>query len=382
MAKIKKDKTRSKAILSKVKIDEGETLHIGIDTHKRKYDIAIWSVERDTLLLTWVQHPSSKGLIDRLAPIRGHVKRIVYEAGPTGFSLARALCQDGWPLEVISAAHTPVAVVRDPKSDRIDAKKLAEYSSKDLLREVYVLTEQEESDRLIERTRKQVSENLTEIKQQIKSLLLFSGIAYPPGLDNWTNASVERLREMPLDPETRFAFDMHLTAFDFQKAQLSLVTKKLNALAREERFRKNAELLQTIPGVGSLTAMTFLLELPNPERFAGPRQVARMLGLSPEIRASGETRRETGRQVGGNRRLRTALVESAWQWIRRDAQARSRYNELLRNTGNPKKAIVGLARKLGIVLWRMLMNGESYCPGLLNTPRSVFEGMKQKAAKC
>jgi transposase len=79
--------------------------------------------------------------------------------------------------------------------------------------------------------------------------------------------------------------------------------------------------------------------------------------------------------------LRTALVEAAWQWTQRDATAHDHYKRLLSNTGEKKKAIVGVARKLGIVLWRMLVSGKPYCPGMVNVPRSVFEGMKRQTAK-
>ena len=106
--------------------------------------------------------------------------------------------------------------------------------------------------------------------------------------------------------------------------------------------------------------MTFRLELPGPERFDDAAQVARMLGLAPQVVQSGQTRRSGRLLKSGNARLRTALVESAWRWVARDESAARRYRQLVANTGSGKKAIVGMARRLAVLLWRMSVRGEPY----------------------
>jgi len=85
-----------------------------------------------------------------------------------------------------------------------------------------------------------------------------------------------------------------------------------------------------------------------------------MQGLAPGVWESGETRVEGPLLKGGNRYLRTILVEAAWRWVKQDPAAARKYRKLIANTGNSKKAIVGMARKLGIILWRMLTRGEKY----------------------
>ena len=89
--------------------------------------------------------------------------------------------------------------------------------------------------------------------------------------------------------------------------------------------------------------MTFRLELPEPERFEHEGQVARMIGLAPQVRQSGQTRREGRLLKSGNARLRTVLVEAAWRWVARDEAAARRYRQLVANTGSGKKAIVAMA---------------------------------------
>ena len=62
----------------------------------------------------------------------------------------------------------------------------------------------------------------------------------------------------------------------------------------------------------------------------------------------------------GNARLRTVLVEAAWRWVRYDGEAAGRYRRLVGNTGSGKKAIVAMARRLGVLLWRLSVRGEPY----------------------
>jgi transposase len=121
-------------------------------------------------------------------------------------------------------------------------------------------------------------------------------------------------------------------------------------------------MLRTVPGVGLITAMTFRLELHEPARFKTPGQVARMAGLAPQVRQSGQTRHEGGLLKSSGARLRTALVEAAWRWVACDASAKACYRRLVSNTGVSQKAIVGMARRLAVLLWRLSLRREPYRP--------------------
>ena len=131
-------------------------------------------------------------------------------------------------------------------------------------------------------------------------------------------------------------------------------------LAEADRHRKATKVMCSVPGVGVITAAAFRLELPEPQRFDHEGQVARMAGLAPQVRQSGETRREGCLLKSGNARLRTILVEAAWRWIAYDETAARRYHQLVANTGSSKKAVVAMARRLGALLWRLSVHGELY----------------------
>ena len=146
-----KKMSKAQSAGKRIRLAQGERIHVGIDVHKRSDHVAIWSREREGLAPSWVHTGGGEALAQALAPHRERIERIVYEAGPTGFGLARLLTERGFAVSVVSASHAP----RTPgaKSDRIDCRKLAEYSSKGLLRAVYVPTLQEEEDRQINRMR-------------------------------------------------------------------------------------------------------------------------------------------------------------------------------------------------------------------------------------
>jgi transposase len=144
------------------------------------------------------------------------------------------------------------------------------------------------------------------------------------------------------------------------QSQVARATKRLEELARSERHRESARVLRSGPGVGLITAMSFRLELPEPGRFEEAGQVARMLGLAPQVRQSGPTRREGGLLKSGNPRLRTVLVEAAWRWVSGDETAAGRYRRLVANTGSSPKAIVAMARRLGVLRWQLSVRGEEY----------------------
>src|SRR5947209_6433558 len=88
------------------------------------------------------------------------------------------------------------------------------------------------------------------------------------------------LRGTALDPELRFCLDVLLDEYEHAREQVGRVTRRLDELMRAERHREAVGLLRTVPGVGPVTAMTFRVELPAPERFTDGGQVARMVGLA------------------------------------------------------------------------------------------------------
>jgi transposase len=344
---------------SPVRLDPREVVHVGVDVHKATYHVALYSTTRG-VLTTWVQTASPQALVEKLAPILKRVARVVYEAGPTGFALARRLAGAKLPVQVIAPSRLLAPVGAEAKSDRLDCRKLAMHSAKGLLQPVRVPTAQEEADRQVLRLREQLVRKARTAQQQIKSFLLQHGLAEPKGLKYWAQPAIEALRRLELLPELRFALDVMLDELAHAKGQVKRVTERLAELAGAERHARAVEVMRTVPGVGPVTAMSFRLELPEPGRFRRDGQVAKMLGLAPQVRQSGQTRREGGLLKSASGRLRTVLVEAAWRWVACDEAAKLVYRRLVGNTGSGQKAIVGMARRLGVLLWRLSVHGQPY----------------------
>jgi transposase len=342
-----------------LRLDEGEVAHVGVDVHKASYHVAVVT-DRRGLVATRTQPANPDLLVERLKAIGSQVARVVYEAGPTGFGLVRKLRAAGLEAAVIAPSKVPTMPGPEAKSDRLDCHKLATFDQKGLLRPVRVPEEQEEADRQVVRLREQLARKLRVVQQQIKALLLQHGIAEPAGLTHWTSAAVDSLRRLELGPELRFCLDVMLDERQHAVEQVGRVTRRLEELAKADRHRDTVATLRTVPGVGPITAMTFRVELHDPGRFEDGGQVARMIGLAPQVLQSGLTRREGRLLKSGNARLRTVLIEAAWRWVAADEAAKARYRRLVASTGNGKKAIVGMARRLAILLWRLSLSGEPY----------------------
>jgi transposase len=197
-------------------------------------------------------------------------------------------------------------------------------------------------------------------KQRIKSFLLYHGIEEPAGLANWTLASRKELFDLQLLPELRFVLRMLLKELAHQEGFLKRITAQLGRVAKTEKHAATIDYLCTVPGVGSLTAIAFRLEVFRPERFRKPEELACFLGLAPGVRQSGESSRGQGIMPSGQNRLRSMLIEAAWVWRRWDPTAAERYGKLLGKNGVSQKAITALARRLAIILWRLCLEQRAY----------------------
>jgi len=377
MRKVAESRNRSK----QMRFEEGEKVTTGIDTHKGSYHVAVYSWMRKGIVYEWTMPANDQALINRLACHRDNIECIFYEAGPKGFGLARALMESDLPVQVIAPSKTPQEPGVSNKTDRIDARKLAEFGAKDMLHEIYIPTPEQEEDRTVQRTRNTSLKELKRAKQRIKSFLLFHSIEEPEGLANWSNASVKKLREMKLCATYRYGLNILLEDFEHFTAQLQRTTTAVNALLKSDRYEAQEKILRTHPAVGPLTAATFLLEMPNPERFENRGNISGITGLAPQIRQSADVSHKGPIKKTGNTRLRTALVEAAWRWIGKEEAARRRFNAYLSNSGEANKAIVAMARKLAIILWRMLVDKKPYAGLSSPKARPSAARSKKKAAQ-
>lgn len=286
-----------------------------------------------------------------------------YETGGIGFHLCRMLISLGIDCKVVPVSKIPKAPQsRQQKTDRRDALSLAQlyyHAPKSFVR---VPSEAAEADRQLIRTRYQLMKNRVRVMLRIKSFLLFHNIQKPAGIRNcWTQAYRQWLKNGPCPFETlNDCLLLYVEELEKLEELLSRIKQKIIALSRTDRYRQACDRLTTqIPGVGPLTAMTFLVEIFRPEDFQTAEALASHVGLTPCEYSSGKRHRYGHITHWGPPHLRKQLVEAAWIWVRKDPQARDRYQSI-RAGSKGKIAIIGMARRLAIVMWAMTVKEQDY----------------------
>ena len=343
---------------NKIKFTKDDDLYVGIDVHKETYGVALWLNE--TPAIDFVMPADNAKLLKLLEKVRIALKKVVYEAGPTGYTLARTLHKANIPTAVIAPSKTPRQSARDSKTDQLDAKILARYAAKGLLRPIAIPTRQQEADRQLTRTRDQLVSKQSRLKLQIKSFLLQHGIKQPPAVRAWSAKAVEQLCALRLPKQLRLCLDLLAQELQFLQNQLTTIKERLKDNFDKGRHARDVALLQTHPGVGPVIARQYTAEIFNPKRFKHKPEIATYVGLAPTIIQSGQSRRDGPVTKTGRPQLRSNLIQGAWAWIAKDPKARKTFHRILRNTGNKNKAITAMARRLAVHLWKMLCDNKPF----------------------
>lgn len=341
----------------------GKDVEIGIDVHKESWQVTVMSEGEE------IFHGRMPGSYEAFKRFLGRFKacriKVAYEAGPCGFWLYDKLMADGIKAIVTPPSLIPVESGNKVKTDKKDSRKLANLLYKGMLKEVHVLSEKERSEREIVRTRRQLVGHCSDVARQIKSKLLFNGISYQEtGRQRWTKRYVKWLRGLVCKDEgLKISLTSLLDLYEYLGQQIKKISKELVALSQTERYRARIALIRSVPGIGLLNAMEILVELQDVGRFQSGRELASYTGLTPSEYSTGQHIRQGGITRCGNKRVRTALVESSWILVGKDPYMRCKYKRL-KNVKGGKRAIVAIARNLVVRLRKMLITNEPYRIGM------------------
>jgi transposase len=341
-----------------IRLTQDDDLYVGIDAHKKSLHVA--RRLNDAPAIDFVSPPDSKKLIETLNKLRPALRMVVYEAGPTGYSLARAIQNADLPVSVVAPSKTPRQAAPDSKTDSLDARKLAEYAAKGLLRHITIPTKLQEAQRQLTRLREQLVAKQTRVKLQIKGFVLQHGIDQPQNLSRWSKAAVEYLKNIRLSEPLRYCLDTLIEELLSVAVHIKSTEQKIKETFSEKPLSTTCELLATHPGVGPIISAQFAAEVFNPKRFTDKTQLAKYVGLAPSVRQSGQMLRDGPILKTGRPQLRSMLIQGAWLWILKDHDAYKTFCRLVHNTGHKNKAITAMARKLAIHLWKMACDNKPY----------------------
>ncbi len=357
------------------------TIFVAIELSQKTWLITLHSPDQDRLSRHKLEGGDHAGLLALIEKVRARVTerlglapRVVscYEAGYDGFWLHRLLEAAGITNFVFDAASIAVEQrSRRAKTDRIDGELLLRTLMAHLrgeprvVRIVRVPSVEQEDARRASRERDRLITEQTGHTNRIKALLRLSGVAVGnPRRRNWL-AWLERQRDwqdQPLSPHV-------LAEVKREHARLMLVREQLAALEQRPVAEASAvpapmaerrDLLQRLKALGPAFTATLVNELFYKD-FHNRREVASYCGLTPSPWKSGGIDREQGISKAGNRRARQKAIELAWLWLRHqpDSALSRWFRARTANAGKRAKriAIVALARKLIVALWRYLTVG-------------------------
>jgi transposase len=355
------------------------TIFVTLELSQKTWLVTLHSPDRDRISRHKLEGGDSAGLLGLIETIRaraalklGASPQVVscYEAGYDGFWLHRLLTTAGITNFVFDPASIAVEQrSRRAKTDRIDGELLLRTLMAHLrgeprvVRIVRVPGVEQEDARRASRERDRLVKEQTAHTNRIKALLRLVGMAvgYPRRSD-WLSW-LARQRDRQGDP-----VPPHLLAeVTREHARLKLVREQLAALeqapataAAPAAMAKRRHLLLKLKGLGPVFAATLTNEVFYKD-FRNRREVAGYCGLTPSPWRSGGIDREQGISKAGNPRARLKAVELAWLWLRHqpDSTLSDWFRTRTANAGKRIRriAIIGLARKLIVALWRFLTAG-------------------------
>jgi transposase len=294
------------------------TTYVGIDAHKKDLFIAMM-VGHERTPVTWqlANEPRAVGrLVRKLEREAPGPVRVFYEAGPCGYALQRQVTTARVSCDVVAPALIPRKPGERVKTNRRDARKLAELGRAGLLTAVQPPTPEDEAVRDLARARDDAREDRQRCRHRLGKLLLRRGLHYAGR--NWTRAHRRWIDTLEWSHAAeRAVVDDYLLAIDQADARLSDLDARLMEIATQEPYREPVGWLRCFRGIDTLTAILILAELHDFRRFASAPALMAYLGLVPSEDSSGEKHRRGRITRTGNALVRRLLVETAWHYHHR-----------------------------------------------------------------
>jgi transposase len=294
------------------------TTVVGIDAHKKDLFVAML-VGRETTPVTWqlANEPQAvRRLVRKLERESPGPVQVFYEAGPCGYALQRQVTTSRVSCDVVAPALIPRKPGERVKTNRRDARKLAELGRAGLLTAVQPPTPEDEAVRDLARARDEAREDLQRCRHRLGKLLLRRGLHYAGR--NWTRAHRAWIDSLTwTHAAERAVIDDYLLAIDHTEARLLELDSRLAEIAGTEPYREPVGWLRCFRGIDTLTAMLILAELHDFRRFASAPALMAYLGLVPGEDSSGEKHRRGRITRTGNALVRRLLVETAWHYQHR-----------------------------------------------------------------
>jgi transposase len=283
-----------------------------------------------------------------------HFKRIGLEAGPLSQWLFSALAEAGLSVICVETRHMrAVLKAQINKTDRNDARGMAQMMRAGLYRPVHVKTLRSQKLRMLLTHRKLLQSKAIAIENDLRGTLRNFGLKVGMVGKVKFQELVESL------PDLAVLVEPLLVVRRVLREQLGILHQRLLAIVRDDDVCRR---LMTIPGIGPVVALTYRATVDVPARFKNSKAVGAVFGLTPSKYQSGEIDRTGGISRCGDEMMRVMLYEAAqvmltrankWSWLKAWAVKIARHRGM-------KKAIVALARRLAVIMHRIWVDGTEF----------------------
>ena len=333
---------------------EGQVVYAGIDVHKRQWTVTIQHCGH--VQKSFTMDPDPEKLAEHLKRNYPEAEyRSVYEAGFSGFEAHRTLCRLGVKNIIINPSDVPTSgKERENKNDGCDSRKLARELENGSLEPIYIPEPENLILRNLKRREDQVVQNLTRIKNRIKSHLYFIGVKFI----SWAGGSLKIMEEDAVKRHD-YALLSDLRELRFlREEKLRIVHDErdcLKLLHREE-IQEN---IQSVAGIGFRTTIALQAEIWDMTRFPTKDRLNSYVGLAPRTFGSGE---HVTVKCGNRKKkqLHYLMIEAAWRAVRYNLEYKARYGALVGRGMSSQTAIVVIAKKLMLTIRAVWLQDRKY----------------------
>ena len=321
-------------------------IYIGMDVHSTNFTLCSfepgYGFEADKIFgQTQIKEDifnSTVKYINKLKSMRADVDVICgYEAGCLGYNLHRKL--KAKEIESVILAPTTMAVSRNSskkKNDYRDAITIAKCLASSAYKAVYIPDEKDEDVRDFIRMRDDHKTALKQIKQQLNAFCLRHGHHYDK--TKWTGLHLNWLRKLELSKVQRETVEEYLATYEALTGKIAALDVRIEDIASEERYAEKVNKLKCIKGIKTHTALSFVSEIGDFNRFKSADKFAGFIGLVPGECSSGNTERMLGITKAENSHLRRLVVEIS-NTYRRGAVGRKSASLKERQKDMPKDVV-------------------------------------------
>lgn len=274
------------------------------------------------------------------------------------------------PLKTKAIAEAKV------KTDKVDARVLAQLLRADFLPGVWVPDEHTQRLRRLTHRRAALSADMTAVKNRIHAVL-HQRLIEPPVKDLFREAGLAWLEQLALDEDGRADLDSDLRLLRALAEEQDVVDRRIQQIAYEDQ---RIRLLMTLPGVSYVTATTLLAAWGDPSRFPDADHATAYLGLTPSTRQSAATCHHGPITKEGSAHARWVMIQAAHMAGRHPGPIGVAFRRLCKRK-NHNVAVVACARKLARIAWLMLSSGEPYRYALPDTTRAKLAKLRRAAGE-